>query len=109
MLPSVKNVCGDCGGKLGRDATRCRCGWVAPSSLHDALRQAAPSGPPCEVRAENCTGFALARVRTPTGFVNSCNRCYPEAAPVVPQDPEKVAQNRERILRLIGLGSGRTA
>jgi hypothetical protein len=54
---SLKN-CPDCGGDLGRSATKCRCGWLAPSA--GVVRQ---GGTPCAADP-NCKYFGRLWVRT---------------------------------------------
>ena len=66
--------CGDCGGKLGVKATKCRCGWVMPGAPRDA-------GTPLPVVIaccySNCAEGAICRVFTPTGWANVCRTHYP--------------------------------
>jgi hypothetical protein len=56
---SLKN-CPDCGGDLGRSATKCRCGWLAPGSHKSFSGQA---GTPCAADP-NCKYFGRLWVRT---------------------------------------------
>ena len=56
-------ACPDCGGNLGRNAEKCRCGWKRASVL-PKLR--------VDCAHEGCTVGALIREQTPTGWANFC-------------------------------------
>lgn len=75
MYEGVK--CGDCGGKLGVRATRCRCGWVMPGAPRDV------NAPPVKIIAccfSNCSDNAICRIFTSTGWANVCLAHYPQVA-----------------------------
>jgi hypothetical protein len=55
---SLKN-CPDCGGDLGRAASKCRCGWIAPG----AKPFNGQAGTPCAADP-NCKYFGRLWVRT---------------------------------------------
>jgi len=63
---SLKN-CPDCGSDLGRNATKCRCGWKTSVEL-PRLTQ------PCA--HEGCKTPAILREQIPTGWANFCEYHY---------------------------------
>lgn len=56
-------ACPDCGGNLGRDAEKCRCGWKRGSVAPRLLAECAYQG---------CVTSAVIREQTPTGWANLC-------------------------------------
>lgn len=56
-------ACPDCGGNLGRDAAKCRCGWKAGFSSQRQVVSCAHDG---------CLHNAVIKEQTPTGWANFC-------------------------------------
>jgi len=69
--------CGDCGGKLGVKATKCRCGWVMPGAPRDSTAR------PVRVISccfSSCLDGAICRIFTKTGWANVCRGHYRQVA-----------------------------
>jgi hypothetical protein len=66
-----RKACPECGGDLGRQAIKCRCGWKASSELPKLTVPCAYS---------TCPSRAILRERVKTGWANLCERHWVEEA-----------------------------
>ena len=81
----TRKSCPECGGYLGRQATKCRCGWKASAELPKLTV-------PCAYSA--CPSRAILRERLQTGWANLCEKHWVEEA-------TKMANERNNVRGLL--------
>ena len=89
--------CPECGGKLGVEAIKCRCGWSAASQVRE------PRTVPCCF--VGCIEKAMCRVWTKTGWADVCVTHYQEIeivprpvhSPAVDEIRKSVSERRDDI------------